>query len=320
MNRSSSSCSSSRSRVHLAGYGLDRFETQCFASGKSSLKEWIAPHTLNDLSQKRSTSIASIALSSGASSSSVAFITFPPGELLNVLTLSIPPKMKDYKLTKGGVEYDPSRPVVVDPKSSKVTAAATTTAAVRAVVATSTNTTSVKATTSIAKAKKRNTISVPTSSSWQEREEKQTKRRRSEFSQELAAMSAMNDMNTQSVATNLVEVITDVHAVFWEMTFDQANNDVFFSVITPQRCSLLGMADYFQKFPHLDQAFTLPFIKEKLDQNKYRSHEEFVYDFRQMFDNVIIYFPEGSSQSLKAKELKIVFEDKWALSEKLLKF
>jgi len=80
------------------------------------------------------------------------------------------------------------------------------------------------------------------------------------------------------------------------------------------------MSDYFEKFPDLLKGITVSSMKEKLVANEYSSHVDFLYDFRTMFENIIIYFEPDSIQVKKAKELQIVFEEKWKKAEKAFVF
>jgi hypothetical protein len=111
--------------------------------------------------------------------------------------------------------------------------------------------------------------------------------------------------------SNLQEILLEIFTTFWEMDFDRECSDAFFSIITPKSCARIGLGDYFDKFPHLTQAFTMPFMKEKLDAKRYPSSVEFSYDFRQMCDHVVAYYPAGSGPSTKAAELKKLFETQW---------
>jgi hypothetical protein len=52
-------------------------------------------------------------------------------------------------------------------------------------------------------------------------------------------------------------------------------------------------------------------FQEKLKSRMYTTLEEFEADFTLMFSNIFLYFPETSAQYLKAKELQILFRDRW---------
>ena len=43
----------------------------------------------------------------------------------------------------------------------------------------------------------------------------------------------------------------------------------------------------------------------------YSTLESFEADFNLMFNNIFSYFPESSAQYMKAKELQVLFRDRW---------
>jgi hypothetical protein len=118
------------------------------------------------------------------------------------------------------------------------------------------------------------------------------------------------------VPINLHSVLAGIHQIFWTMKdLDPASNFTFFSVITRQNCKQLSVPDFFDRFPLLERAHTLPTIKEKLDKKLYASPSEFSYEFQTMFDCIISYFPPDSAQGTTAQRLKGVFAQHWQQAE-----
>lgn len=121
---------------------------------------------------------------------------------------------------------------------------------------------------------------------------------------------------------NLHDIVSKVFTPFWDMDLgeDVSVKYAFMTEITRKTCARLGVANYFEKFPSLEQALTLPFIHKKVIENTYSTAIEFCYDFRQMTDNAIAYYGADSPPGRKAAEFREAFEKSWAEAEPQLKY
>ena len=253
---------------------------------------WIFPFTLSELSLKRSSNLHKIAQTERASI--VNFDSIPPGSMKEVLKLP-------YNIGKSKTGSKKTEKVVVKTKATR-RRGVNNTASTRL----NKNTTQINLTEGIdyalAPAFKR--------SKHDDDADIFGHHETNIFTGE--SFNQATEVVAVAMPSNLYEILQEIHTYFYDLVFDFEFKIkwVYLSVITPQNCVSLGIPDYFEKFPDLEQGITISYIKEKLDGNKYYSYISFVYDFRTMFENIIAYFPSDSEQTAKANELKVVFEEK----------
>ena len=128
---------------------------------------------------------------------------------------------------------------------------------------------------------------------------------------------------------NFFEVINNVFLKFWNMEFeDNQVNQAFFANIDNLNCKMYGLEVY------AERCMSLSVIRDRVEgtkgigqnvgkitnHNAYKSHEDFYSDFRQMFENINIFFPEDSPAKLKATELNTYFHTIWEEAKSTFKF
>lgn len=81
----------------------------------------------------------------------------------------------------------------------------------------------------------------------------------------------------------------------------------FFANITKANCLDYGLTNF------ADTSSSLSVIHTKIEEKKYSSIEEFLYDFKLMVVNILTYYPEDHEAKKEAINLSHRFDQKWQL-------
>lgn len=108
------------------------------------------------------------------------------------------------------------------------------------------------------------------------------------------------------IPSNFYDIAQGVFNTFWQMEFDETEVTwAFFAKINSKNCADFKLTTF------AETSYSLATIKEKLSYKQYRTTMDFVYDFRQMFDNIYTYYPPNHAAYKQAFELQPVFEERW---------
>ncbi|KAJ1398274.1 hypothetical protein B484DRAFT_255271 [Ochromonadaceae sp. CCMP2298] len=114
--------------------------------------------------------------------------------------------------------------------------------------------------------------------------------------------------------SNFFDVASEMFQEFLFMEIDDiVVSSAFFATITNQVCANYGL----ETFAETSTAF--PVIERRLKARHYISIEDFLYDFEQLFSNIIKYYPKGHAAVEKAEELRTLFDTRWAEARKKLR-
>lgn len=131
-------------------------------------------------------------------------------------------------------------------------------------------------------------------------------------------------MSRKRTPDNFEKVAGELFNEFWSLEFeDHEITWAFFAKITSLNCrdyNLPNFADTSYCLAVINVR-CLPFVyyidfvsQDKLKNNAYLSTEDFVFDFHQMFANILKYYDEAHPAYRKAIELSQMFETKWAVA------
>jgi hypothetical protein len=131
------------------------------------------------------------------------------------------------------------------------------------------------------------------------------------------AAAAASSASAAAMAANrnvdFYPAITAVFDKFWNLQFDNRNiTAALFAQITMYNCHDFGLDAY------AEESTCLPVIKERIDRRLYRTTDEFVLDFRSLFENTIQYYPRGGEVATKGADLLAEFDAVWAAAKKKL--
>ena len=137
---------------------------------------------------------------------------------------------------------------------------------------------------------------------------KRIRKNENELIIEQETLSSHSDNNKQlaKIPTNFDIVAKEFFDYFWKLEFDDKEvNNALFAKITILNCKDFNLTTF------ADKSYCLPIIKERLEKNAYLAMEDFVFDFQQMFANILEFYPETHAAYQTAKELIIIFSEKW---------
>eukprot|EP01035_Chromulina_nebulosa_P017828 gene17828-23439_t len=121
-------------------------------------------------------------------------------------------------------------------------------------------------------------------------------------------------ITVKKIPENLYKVITKICEDFWELDYDPPEvSFAFFALINSRNCHEYHLQDF------AVESCSLAVIKDKINNKLYSTADEFVVDFRQMFKNILQYYPSTHLAYSKAIELSKLFELRWETDKDLIK-
>ena len=151
------------------------------------------------------------------------------------------------------------------------------------------------------------------------------KRGRASSEDELGLAESMLSTKAPVLPKNFYALANELFTGFWEMDIEDELAPAFFAVISNTNCASYGLPKY-SEIP-----MSLAVIRNRLDATRdlstsfggssrtrqtepvsaYRGIEDFYSDFKQMFENILTYYPTDSPVRAKAIELSAKFQELW---------